>query len=81
MPKNILRRLPLFSCQWAVRLKIRVRQLRLIPVSLQGLHNPLLMLRPEGFHGDLQLHRRVPVHADELVVIQLNDISLLVRDN
>ena len=33
-----------------------------------------------GFHGDSQFHRRLPVDADELVVLQLDDIAVLVGD-
>ena len=38
------------------------------------------MLRPKRLHGDAQLHRRIPVGADKLVVLQLDDIALLLRN-
>ena len=39
------------------------------------------MFFAEGFHGDDQLHGAVPVHADKLVVLQLDDISFGVGND
>ena len=47
----------------------------------QGLYDFLLMLMTEGLHGYGQLHRGVPVDADELVMIQPDDIALGFCDN
>ena len=38
------------------------------------------MLRPECLHGDTQFHRRIPVCADKLVVLQLDHVALFLRD-
>ena len=47
---------------------------------LQALYDPVLVLGAEGFYGDAQLHALLAVRADELVVVQLDDVALLLGD-
>ena len=58
-------------------LQICPHQLRLISLSLQRLHNLLLMFCTESLHCNPQLHRCIAVGGHKLVMLQFNDIALL----
>ena len=55
---------------------IGLAELRVIAMVEQSLDNLLLVLMSKGLHGDGQLHRRIAVDADKLVMIQANYIPL-----
>ena len=59
---------------------LRRCKLWLVSLLLKCFHNALLMLMAECLHSDNQLHRRVAVDADKLVMFQFNNIALLLRN-
>ena len=46
----------------------------------QRFHNFVLVFGAKGLHGDTKLHSRIPVGADKLIVIQLDNVALCVCD-
>ena len=62
-------------------LDIRTYKLRLVSVLLQCFHNLLLVLGSECFQRNPEFYRRTAVNGYELIVLQLNDITVLLGND
>ena len=62
-------------------LYVRSSDLRVVALGCQSFHDPVLMLRSKGFYGDFQLHSHISVDGNELVVLQLDNVSVFLREN
>lgn len=62
-------------------LKIGPNLLGPVACLLQRMDDLQLMLGPEGLHRNFQLHGGVAVGAEKLIVVQLDDVSVLLGDH
>ena len=61
-------------------LQVRTDELRAEAVFLKSLDDFLFVVGAEGLHGDFQFYGGVTVGAEELVVVEADDISADVGD-
>ena len=52
-----------------------------IPRSLNRVQNLLLMFAPERLKRNCQLHRRIPVRTDKLVMVKADHIPLILSND
>ena len=64
----------------AVQRAFQLHQSGAEALLLELLDNLLLMLRAEGFQSDAKFYEIIAVDAEELVVLQLDDIRVHLRD-